>query len=143
MQHHRTAYRANLVEPLFDSDAVVADRRLDIASRGRQVGEHPAQAKADRADLAVALRHRAQRAHRIGDVLDRLVGIETAVEIESRLDLGLRVAQFDTRLNPPEQVGRDRDVTLLGIAVGEFAEMAVDAENFLQQHERRPAAALG
>ena len=143
MQHQRTAYRANFVEPLFDSDAVIADRRFDVAARGRQVGEHPAQAKTDRADLAIAFGHRAQRAHRVGDVLDRLVGIEAREKIESRLDLGLRVAQLDTRLNPPEQVGRDRNVALFGVTVGDFAQIAVDAENLLQQHEPRAAATLG
>src|ERR1700687_3017103 len=54
VQRHRAAHRACLVEPLFDSHPVVADCRLDVASRSRQMGEHPAQAKAARADLAIA-----------------------------------------------------------------------------------------
>src|SRR6185295_7759062 len=55
--------------------------------------------------------------------------------------VGVRIAQVDPEFHAPEQVRRQDHVALLGVVLGDFAHISIDAENLLTQHDARTLAA--
>jgi hypothetical protein len=137
VEERRALDCSHLAELLLQADRVVADRRVDVNARRRQVGELATQAKPDCANLSIAFGPRAQRLDRGVDILDRALDIEALEVIESLLEVGLRVVELNARLQPPEKIGCQRDPSLLGVKVGQPPHMMVDAEDFLQKDQAR------
>src|SRR5260221_7490174 len=140
MHDDRTSDVAGEVEGLLDADAVIANRTIDAGLRSRKIGKLTAETEAERPDLAGALLQSTQRLDRPRDVLDALGDVEFLVEREGLFPIGLGLAEFYPRLDPPEQVGTENDVALGGIELGDITHMRVDAEDLLDEHEAGPAA---
>ena len=132
------------VQLVLDIDAVIADRGIGIGARGRQIGQLPAQAITQRADLAGAARKRAQVIDAGLDVLDAFVDVEALHQAEGLLPFGVGlVGELDAGLHPPEQVGHQGEKAARGQAVGDVAHHLVDAENFLDDDDARAAPGPG
>ena len=56
---------------------------------------------------------------------------------------GLVVGQRDARLDPPVQVGGERDVPEPGQSVGRFLDVVADAEDLLEHDDAGARARLG
>ncbi len=135
MKHHRALDLSGLADIGLDADAVIADRAIDIGARRGEISELAAQAEAERADPADAFGTRAQHLQRVGGILDRLIGVEALIIAKRLVELSLGIAELNARLQPPEQVRRQHDITFLGIIVGDLAHRGIDAENLLQQQD--------
>ena len=78
------------------------------------------------------------------DVGDALVLVEPAHQPERLLELGLDVGiELDPGLEPPEQVGREREIAVGGEPVALAADSRVHAEDLLDHHDRRARLARG
>jgi len=142
MQHQRMGDRMAFVQHLVDHDAIIADRRIDVGARRGHIGEPPAKAEADRADLFRALR--AQPADRGLDVLDAVVGVILAEIAECLLQFGLHIGiEFDARRETPEDVGRDGQIALRRPIVAFLADARIDAENLRDHDDRAGAVGVG
>ncbi len=76
-------------------------------------------------------------------ILQRLFGLQLLHVAAPLVAPGIVVAELYAPANPVEQCGRDRGVALRREAVGDRADVAVDAEDLLQHHDRAPRAAGG
>jgi hypothetical protein len=63
--------------------------------------------------------------------------------ISAALSLGPFVAEFDAALLAPEDVGRQHHKAVQRVLLGQRADVRVDAEYLLEQHQPRPAASRG
>ena len=87
VQQQRLGDRAGLAERLLDADAVIADIGIGVGARRHEIGELAAEAVADGADLAVALRQ-ARRCSRLAiRSLDALGLVEALIELEGALPI--------------------------------------------------------
>ena len=128
VQHERPMEVLHLADAVLDIGAVVGDRAIDVGAAAHQVAELAAEAVADRADLAVALRDALEVAPDVLHVAHPEVVVEVIVEIERLLHvLGVAVVQLDARLLPPEQVRHQADESRLGEFVRVAAHGVVDA----------------
>ena len=66
-----------------------------------------------------------------------LFDVEALEVVEGLLPIRFAVAEVDVLVQAPEQIGRQHDVAFLGVVVGHFAHVGVDAEDFLAQHDAR------
>ena len=142
VHEHGAVDAARFVERPLDADAVERDRRVDIVARRREVGELAAEAEAHGGDLAGALGPRSQRLDGGADIDEALVHVEALVKAEGLGEIGLVVAQVHAGLQPPEEIGHEADIPLLGVEVGDGPQARVDPEDFLLDDEARPAARL-
>ena len=140
MQHHGHPDFRRLVQILIDGYAVIAYRAIYTAARRSQIREPPAQTESQCADLARDFSPRTQRAHGGADVVHAFVGIETPEEVEGAREVCLGVTQFDILLQPPEQIRRKHHITFFGVVIGDLADVGIDAEDFLAQHNARSFA---
>src|SRR5213593_1674313 len=123
-----------------DAAAVVRDRGGDaVDPRGREPRHGAAEAIPDDADLEARL---LRLLHRGAHVLHRIVDRQLAAHGAAALDVGLLVARFEPALDPVEQRRRDREVALLGEAIGDALDVVVDAEDLLD-HDQRAARLRG
>ena len=134
MQHGGAA--RSFVLEVVDLTAVVAGSGSRLHSGSRQPGKGTAPAVADDADLARSL----DRIHGGGDVLQGILPRYLAADFPAGRHIGLIVAQLHTLLDPVEQSRRDRQIALGGKTVGHGADVAVGAEDFLDDDQ--PAARL-
>ena len=128
------------VQLVLDAAAVVGDGGIDQAGRCRLVRQTAAEAVADRSDLAVDFRTRAQGGDGGGDVGQRLRVVGGLHQFDGALPARLVIAQFDMRAFAPEQVGHQHHIAVKRILLGHRADMFIDAKNFLQQHDARTLA---
>src|SRR4029077_8829557 len=114
-------------------------------ARGSEEGEQAAQTIAHGADLAGATCHGVpQIVDRCLDVLDAGVLIETPHQIEGAFPLRVcPVRQLHARLEPPEQIGRKREIAARREFVGDLAHHPVDAEDLLDDDEAGSASGCG
>jgi hypothetical protein len=124
-------------DAVLDIRAVIGDRAVDIGAAAHQVAELAAEAIADRADLAVALRQLLQIVPGVLHVAHGKVVVEVVVEIERLLHvLGIVVAELDTGLLPPEQIRHETDKSGLGEFVRVPPHGVVDAPDFHDGDDR-------
>ena len=135
MQRQRHLDVAGFAEILVDGDAVVTHGAVDAGAGRGQVGKTATETEAERADLALDLRHRPHGLHRGGDVLHALVGVERLEVFERLGPVGLGVAQLDAGLDAPEKIRGDDGIAFLGVVVGHLADEAVQAEDLLAQDD--------
>ncbi len=137
MQHERPRDRMAFMEQLVDGDRIIADAGVDVGPRCGHIGQPPAQTVADRPDLAPAdLRTRGM--DRRLDVANAHVLVEGAEQVEPALELvGDIGIELDARLDPPEQVGGEREIAVGGEPVAFPPDARVHAENFLDHDDRR------
>jgi hypothetical protein len=97
-----------------DSDRIIADAGIGVGARRDHEGEAAAEAIADDSDLAALAEPAPGGADRRLDVPDALVLVEPAHQVERLLELVGHVGiELDFRLEPPEQVGSERQIALL------------------------------
>src|SRR5690348_15400578 len=78
------------------------------------------------------------------DVPDAGVLIEATHQVEGALPLRIRaIAELHARLQAPEQIGREREITARGKFVRDRSHHAVDAEDFLNHDQSRPSSRRG
>src|ERR1051326_4720499 len=137
VQHERAVQVLRLLDAVLDIRAIVGDRAVDLGAAAHQVAELAAQAVADRADLAVALRQLLEEVPGVLHVAHREVVVEVVVEIE-RLShvLGIAVRELDAGLLPPEQVGHQADEAGLGELVRVMPHCVVDAPDLHDGDDR-------
>ena len=124
-----------------DPDRIIADAGIDVGARRGHEGEPAAEAIADRADLAALAEPGAGGADRRLDVADALVLVEAVHQVERLLELGPDVGiELDSGLEPPEQVGREREIAVLRPVVALAPDALVDPEYLLDDDDRRRAA---
>ena len=129
MQHDR--HLRLLAEHGRDAAAVIADGRLDAGDpASRRVRERAAPAIADDADRPGAC----HRLHRRLDVGERVVELGLGADVGALRDVVRRIGELDALADAIEKRGRDRKITLRGIAVGDALDVMVDAEYLLQHH---------
>jgi hypothetical protein len=141
MHQHRHRDLAGALQRVLDAAAVVAHGRVDQAVGGRMVGQAAAEAVAERGDLAFHAVERAQRLDGGGDVRLRQGEVGGVHQFDGALPARVVIAQFDTRAVAPEQVGSDHHIAVGRVLVGHVADVLVDAENLLQQHDAGTLAA--
>src|SRR5260370_40380105 len=73
----------------------------------------------------------------------RLVDIVIYHELDAMLATRAVIRQFDARLHAPEHVRGERDVAVLRVLIRDRADMAVHAEDFLNDDDGRSLAAFG
>jgi hypothetical protein len=122
---------------LVDLAAVIADRRGYLQAAGGQPGQRAAPAVAYHADLSGLPRG----LHRGGDVGHHVVPGEHGSQLPPLGHARLVIVQLDARPNPVEQRRGDREITLLGVAVGHRADMVVDPEDLLADDQPAPRPA--
>src|SRR5712692_9474330 len=121
--------------------AVVADGGPHaVHARGSQPGQGAAQAIADHAHLEALAR---QRLHGRADVLDHVVHVDLAADAAAELDVLRLVAGLEAALGAVEDGRGQRHVALRGEAVGHLLDVAVDAEDLLDDYEAALGGALG
>src|SRR5208282_3597698 len=74
---------------------------------------------------------------------DSQLQIELAPQLARLLDALRRVVKLQIWLDPPEQVGRKRDVSIAGVLLDHVADMRIHAEDFLNDHYAGSSAAPG
>ena len=127
-----------------DAHAIIADKGIAIGAAGGHEGDAAAEAIADDADLGRAFQHGACGANGRLDIADALILVEAGDIGECLLHLfGDVSVQLDMRIDAPEQVGRDRQITGAGPAVAFAADAFIDAENLLDDDDRRLGGAVG
>ena len=137
VQHERPMEVLRFLDPVLDVRAVVGDRAIDVRAAAHQVAELAAEAVADRADLAVALRKLLQIVPDVLHVADAEVVVELVVEIERLLHvIGILVGQFDARLLPPEQIRHEADESRLRELMRVVAHGVVDAPDLHDGDDR-------
>src|SRR4029077_2772434 len=124
--------RGRLVEKFLHPRRVVADCGVDTEPRTSQERETSAHAISDRANLARERRLRLERRDRRADISDSILVIKALTVIARDLDVLRTEAEFDARLEPPKQIGRERHVSIFRPSIGDRADMSVDPEDFLQ-----------
>jgi len=138
MRHRRHRGLARRLAADRHAAAVVGDRRRQAAYfLGRAPDQEAAPAIADDADLAGP-----------GDVVDGSLDVLQHSRRRQRLDRGLEarptghvvggIAELDVALDAVERRRRDREVAGRRIAVGDSADVRVDAEDLLQHDDRAP-----
>jgi hypothetical protein len=135
MQQQRDLDLLGFLQIVLDTDAVIADGGIDAGPRRCQIGELAAKAIAERCDLPVAALDLAQHADRRFDVLGGLVLVEALIEAEGLLEILLAIAELDIRLEAMEEVRCQDEIALLGILIGDLADMVVDAEDLLAEQD--------
>ena len=85
VQHERPVQVLRLADVVLDIGAVIGDRAIDVGAAAHQVAELAAEAVADRADLAVALRQLLQEVPGVLHVAHAEVVVEIVIEIERLL----------------------------------------------------------
>src|SRR5229473_1470276 len=121
-----------------DESAPTVDRRVDlVAAACEQQGRAAAHAKADRAGLAVAIRHASQQRGGAFDIAYGQVIFELG-RTDADFVYRLVGADFDTR----ETIGHQHDESDVGEAPRDVARMIADAEDIVQDDDARVAAAL-
>src|SRR6476619_4905556 len=136
MQQQRLADVLSFAQQIVETDAVVADRGIAVGAGGAEKGEPPTQAIADHADLGAAARPQGGDAG--GQVFDAFVCIEFLQQVEPFLELIENIGiQFHTGLQPPEQVGGDDRIAVCRPGIGHGADVLVDAQDFLNDHDTR------
>src|SRR5215470_111024 len=118
---------------LGDATAVVAHGTGDAVDSGRgEPGERAAQAVADDRDLEpLGLERLDGRA----DVLDHVVDVDLAPDLATAVDVGGLVAGLEAALGAIEDGGRQRDVTVLGEAVGDALDVGVHTKDLLDDDD--------
>ena len=143
VEHQRMRDGVLLAQQTVDAHRIVTDRGVDVGACGRHVGEAPAEAVADAADLRDAFAA-ADPVDRRFDIANALVLVELPHQIERALEFWLDVGiELYPRLEPPEQVGRDGEITVLGQSVALAADAGVHSEDFLDHHDCRARRPLG
>ena len=61
-------------------------------------------------------------------------------ELDAALAVGALVAELDAALRAPEDVGREHHEAIERVLIGHAADVLVDAEDLLEQHQARAAA---
>src|SRR5229473_3364414 len=144
VQHERPVQVLGFADAVLDVGAVVGDGTVDVGTAAHQVTELAAEAVADRADLAVALRTLLQIVPSVLHVAHREVVVEVVVEIERLLDvLRIAVGELDTRLLAPEEIGHEADESRLGELVRVMAHGVVDAPNLHDGDDRARRRLVG
>src|SRR5216683_2271634 len=139
MEEHGTARR--LRGGVGHAAPVVADGGPDpVDARGSQPGQGAAQAIADYAHLEALAR---LRLHGGADVLDHVVHVDLAADAAAELDVLRLVAGLEAALGAIEDGRSQRHVALRGEAVGHLLDVAVDAEDLLDDDEPALRGALG
>src|SRR5208282_2276868 len=118
-------------------------RRGDAGARGGQICDKPSEAVSHCGDFPVASGRRLERLDRRPDVADSQLQIELAPQLARLLDALRRVVKLEIWLDPPEQVGRKRDVSIAGVLLDHVADMRIHAEDFLNDHYAGSSAAPG
>ena len=77
----------------------------------------------------------AQGADGGADILDSLVHVEPTEQPARLRDIGIRIAERHGWLEPPEDIGDEDDVALLGETVGHVGHEGIDAEYLLDEDE--------
>src|SRR5262245_47430688 len=120
-----------LADAVLDIGAVVGDRAVDVGAAAHEVAELAAEAVADRANLAVALRQPLQEMPGVLHVAHGEVVVEVVVEIERLLDVfGIVIGELDARLLPPEQIRHQAHEPRLREFMRVPAHGVVDAPDF-------------
>ena len=113
--------------------AVVADGRGGMKARGGEPGHGATEAIADDADFFV--RRGGSIVDSRGNVEDRFVDIEFWEKAHCGLHAGRIVAKIDAGLNAVEKRGGDSEKAVACPAIGDGADVGVDAEDFLKNDE--------
>src|SRR5579863_2131333 len=132
-----------LVEQVLNAAAVISHRDVDRTLRRRQISKPSAEAIADGRNLARHFGHRAQRLRGRADIRRREVDIGLLQNLDALVAIRAVVAEFDARLRAPEDVGRERHVAVERVLIRDRADMAVHAEDFLNDDDGRPLAGFG
>ncbi len=143
MELHRHFDPVGLIEQILDAAAVVAHAEVDCALRCGQISEPATEAVADRRNLASHFRHGAQHGCRRADIANGETDVGLLQDFDAFVTISAGVGQFDARLGAPENIRGERHVTILRILVGNRADVAVHAEDFLDDDYRRSFAAFG
>ena len=118
MHQDQAATLAGLVEVLVDLDAVVAHRGIDRQAGAGQVGKLAAETEAHNADLAGAVRAGAQGRDDVAQVACELGGVELCPQRPCLSAALVGVRKVAGRLLPPEDIRRQGDEPVGGVAVG-------------------------
>src|SRR3954470_3904904 len=113
---------------LVETDAVERADRIHTRARTHQTGHTAADAEAHDADLAAAELLGAQPVGSRRAVLDALVEIEAAHELDRLLALGLvlAVTELDVALEAPEHVGHHTRKARAREVIGDIAHRGSD-----------------
>ena len=137
MHQDQAATLAGLVEVLVDLDAVVAHRGIDRQAGAGQVGKLAAETEAHNADLAGAVRAGAQGRDDVAQVACELGGVELCPQRPCLSAALVGVRKVAGRLLPPEDIRRQGDEPVGGVAVGHRADVRVGIEHLRQHNQRR------
>jgi len=144
VEQHRAANGIGAVEHARDARSVVTDRDVRIVLDRHLEGQRAAQAEAEHArPTARDLRQLAQRVQRADRIANRQLRIQLLNGLERLGHAGFVVVECDAPLDPPVEIGRERDVTEPGQAVGGLLDVAADAEDLLEHHDPRAGARVG
>src|SRR4029077_52360 len=124
----------DLSQIFFSLAAVISDRGVDaVVAHGCQEDHQRAEAIAEDGNPAVALREVAYCVDGVLDVLGTRVSVISSVQTKAVLPVDLGGdAEVDARLLTPEQVGRNRNIALIGQFVAGLAYVGVHTEQLLQ-----------
>ena len=79
---------------------------------------------------------RAQEGDGRFQILDALIGIKARRVVHRLLEaVGRQRVDLDAGLQPPEQIGADRNIALSRVVVGEAAHFGIRAENLLHHDD--------
>src|SRR5690606_644140 len=115
-----------------------------IAATGHEVSQLAAQAVAHRTDPAAGAFVLAQGGKRGTKIFNSLVHVKKTKELEGALPLGFRfIGKLDAGFDPPENVWAAGDIALAGEPVAGIAHHLIDAEDLLDNQDRRSRCAGG
>ena len=127
-----------LRQVILDADTVIGDGGIGIGAAGGKKSQLASHAKADHPHLARDSRMVTQRGDGCLDVREGCGLIESGHQPQALLALFGRVTCLQAAFLSPENIRRKHHIPFLGIAVGDGADVLVDPEDFLEQHQARP-----
>src|SRR5580698_9943281 len=119
--------------------AVIPDRSVDaVVAHGCHEDHQRSEAIAEQGNLAAAFWEAAYCVDGVPYVLYARISVISGIEAKTVLPVGFGGdVQVDARLLPPEQVRRDREVTLFRQFVAVLANVSVDSEQLLKNDNGR------
>jgi len=144
MRHPGCCDAVGFVEPLIDTDAVIADIALRVGPARHQIGQQAAKTEPDRPRLAGAGVEAAQMVQRDLQVIDALFHVESLVELERLLPFGIGlVGDLNAGFLAPEKIRTDRDIALRRESIAMRPHVGIDAEDFLNGNDSGTRTAFG
>src|SRR5471032_730096 len=143
VHQHRHLDFIGPLQLVLDAAAVIGDGHVDQAVGGGVVGQHAAKTETDGCDAAYQTGLGLERVEGQFDIGLRLADVGGVHQLDRPFPAGFVVAQLDARTTAPEQVRGDHQITISGVLLGHRADVFIDAENLLNQHDPRTFAGMG